>query len=50
LDRDKDDFELFFLMFGYTIGEEVQYHVGLDFVVEETELILVDEADCFIFE
>lgn len=50
LNRDKADFELFFEMFEFSIGDVVQYHVGIDFEVGENELVLVDEADCFIFE
>jgi hypothetical protein len=49
LDRDRQDFEPLWLFLGYTDGVEVEYHVGIDFEVKAGELLIIDEADCFIF-
>jgi hypothetical protein len=49
LERDRQDFELFWLLLGYEEGQEVEYRVGIDFEAKEGELVIIDEADCFIF-
>ena len=49
MDRDRQDFELLWLFLGYTEGAEVEYHVGINFEVKAGELLIIDEADCFIF-
>ena len=37
------------MLLGYTEGVEVEYHVGINFEVKQGELVIIDEADCFIF-
>jgi hypothetical protein len=49
LDRDRSEFDLFWLLLGYSEGHEIEYHLGIDFEVAIGELIIIDEADCFIF-
>ena len=49
MDRDRKDFKLLWLFLGYTDGIEVEYHVGIEFEVKAGELLIIDEADCFIF-
>jgi hypothetical protein len=46
--RDRDDFYPLFDMYG--LADRLEYHVGINFAVNENEVVLVDEADCFIFE
>src|SRR5574343_617853 len=45
--RDKNDFEGLWEMF--SISEQVEYHIGCDFVPEENALVIIDEADALIF-
>lgn len=47
LKRDKEDFDSFWLILGYS-EEQIEYHVGIDFECSEGDLILVDEADTFM--
>jgi hypothetical protein len=34
----------------FDISEKVEYHIGCDFEPKVGELIIVDEADTFIFD
>jgi hypothetical protein len=48
-ERDKADFENLFLF--VTEGDDmVSYHVGIDFKPIDNAVIIVDEADYFMFE
>jgi hypothetical protein len=48
LQRDKADFAELFDNYGFT--EKIDYRVGINFQPGANELVIVDEADCFIFE
>jgi hypothetical protein len=48
LKRDQADFINLFEDCGF--ADKVEYHVGIDFAPGEHEIIIIDEADCFIFE
>lgn len=48
MERDLKDFESIWILLG--CQDKVQYHIGLDFATEETELIIVDESDTASFE
>jgi hypothetical protein len=37
------------VLLDYTEGVEYEYHVGIGFEVKAGELLIIDEADCFIF-
>jgi hypothetical protein len=50
LGRDRQDFEHLWLLLGYTEGIEYEYHVGIAFDVKPGELLIIDEADCFMFK
>lgn len=47
--RDQADFENLFLFVTEGNMDMVQYHVGIEFVPEDNALIVVDEADYFMF-
>ena len=46
-DRDLKDFESLWILLN--CKDKVQYHIGLDFPTEETELIIMDESDTASF-
>jgi hypothetical protein len=48
LERDKADFYALFEM--CALAEKIEYHVGIDFKPVEKEVIIIDEADCFILD
>ena len=47
--RDESDFRLFFLR-GVKNSGKVEYHTDLRFKPKQGELVLVDEADLFMYE
>ena len=49
LDRDKADFDSYWILLGYDMSNVVEYHLGLEFKPTLGELIIVDEADTFMF-
>jgi hypothetical protein len=48
MERDQQDFEDYWILLGFD-ESKVEYHIGLDFSPAANELIIVDEADTFIF-
>ena len=48
MERDRSDFEDFWILLSFD-ESKIEYHVGLDFKLVEGELVIVDEADTFIF-
>jgi hypothetical protein len=49
MERDKANFELLWLFLDFNDGIDFEYHVGIDFKPASGDLIIIDEADCFIF-
>ena len=49
LDRDRADFESYWILLGYEDSSYVEYHLGCEFKAAQGELVIVDEADTFIF-
>jgi preprotein translocase subunit SecA len=48
MERDRADFYSMFEM--CDLAEKIEYHVGIDFRPAEKEVVIVDEADCFVFD
>jgi hypothetical protein len=48
-ERDRADFENMFLFVTEGGLDKVSYHVGIEFPPEDNALIIVDEADYFMF-
>lgn len=46
-ERDKADSSQMFELFSFE--DKVKYHIGCDFEPKTNELIIIDEADAFIF-
>lgn len=47
-ERDHKDFEDMWILIG--CSDRVEYHVGYDFITQKDELVIIDEADIFMFE
>ena len=48
MNRDINDFESYWIFFKET-KDRIEYHVGLDFVHNENEMVIFDEVDSLMF-
>jgi hypothetical protein len=48
MERDQQDFEDYWILLSCE-DNKIEYHVGLDFKPAAGELVIIDEADTFIF-
>jgi hypothetical protein len=48
MNRDKADFEALWRLIG--CADKVHYHVGMGFERDPRDLLVIDEADYFIFD